>query len=308
MDDQATPTAELGDMWTTKGRDTRMRVSDYGMDVDITAVPDLQSPESLDTQVAAQVGALSDISGGNEQLVVPEISIVIPAFNEAHRLPGSLAAVKAYLDEKATNSEVIVVDDGSTDGTGEVVQDWLGRWPKLRLVRGAHSGKGGAVRAGVLAAQGRFVALADADFSMPIEDLECLTTKVMDACDLAIASREAPGAQRHDEPWHRHLMSRVFNLLVRIILLPGIRDTQCGFKCLRREVAVELCKRQTVNGWGFDPELLYIARRRGYRVHEVPISWTYVPGSRVHPVRDALRMVRELLSVHSNGRYGIYDH
>lgn len=240
-------------------------------------------------------------------LDVPELSIVIPAFNEAQRLPSSLSAVKGYLDQKPISSEVIIVDDGSTDETSEIVKAWTNQWPALRLVQGSHHGKGGAVRSGVLAARGKYVALADADFSMPVEEFERLTADVMETCDIAIGSREAPGARRYDEPWQRHLMSRVFNGVVQLLLLPGIRDTQCGFKCLRREVAIDLCHRQTIEGWGFDPELLYIARRRGYRVREAPISWRYMPGSRLHPLHDALRMMRELLTVRANSRHGIYD-
>lgn len=237
----------------------------------------------------------------------PELTIVIPAFNEAQRLPWSLAAVKGYLEEKPITSEVIIVDDGSTDGTNEIVRVWTTQWPALRLVQGSHHGKGGAIRSGVLASQGKYIALADADFSVPVEELDHLTSEVMETCDVVIGSREAPGAHRYDEPWRRHVMSRIFNSLVRLLLLPGIRDTQCGFKCLRREVAIDLCQRQTIEGWGFDPELLYIALRRGYSVHEAPISWRYMPGSRVHPLRDSLRMVHELLAVRSNSHRGIYD-
>lgn len=237
----------------------------------------------------------------------PHLSVVIPAFNEAERLPESLAAMKDYLDQKPLSSEVIIVDDGSTDGTDGIVKAWRRHWPTLRLVQGAHRGKGGAVRTGVSVARGKYVALADADFSMPVEDLDGLTGKVMDTCDIAIGSREAPGARRLSEPWYRYLMSRVFNKVVQTLLLPGIQDTQCGFKCLRRQVAVDLCQRQTIEGWGFDPELLYIARRRGYRVREAPISWRYMPGSRVNPLRDAFGMIRELMVVRANGLRGVYD-
>jgi dolichyl-phosphate beta-glucosyltransferase len=163
------------------------------------------------------------------------------------------------------------------------------------------------VRAGVLAAQGDYVALADADLSMPIEEFDGFAPELLGPYDVAVGSREAPGAVRYHEPAYRHLMGRVFNGLVRRLLLPGLQDTQCGFKCLRREVAAELCQAQTISGFGFDVELLSIARRRGYVIREVPVSWYYVSGSRVSPIRDTVTMVRDVLRVRANlwrARYG----
>lgn len=235
------------------------------------------------------------------------LSIVIPAYNEALRLPASLRRLKSYLDGKPPGAEVIVVDDGSSDGTEDVVKEWMCDWPVLRLVRGPHRGKGGAIRAGALAAQGQYIALADADFSMPPEEFDHFSVDALGDYDVAIASREGEGAHRYDEPPHRYVMSRVFNTLTRTLLVPGIRDTQCGFKSLRREVALDLFAHQTIEGWGFDVELLHIAGLRGYRIREVPVTWYYMPGSRVHPVRDALKMTGEVLSVHANSRHGIYN-
>lgn len=236
----------------------------------------------------------------------PALSVVIPAFNEADRLPTSLAQLRAYLEGRQEPCEVLVVDDGSTDGTAEVVADWSRRWPAVRLVRGRHRGKGAAVREGVLVAKGTYVALADADFSMPAEEFERFRQTLMEPGDIAIGSREAKGSRRIGEPAYRHIMGRAFNALVRALLLPGIQDTQCGFKYLRRAVAVELCRKQTVDGWAFDVELLYIARLRGYRAREVPISWYYMPGSRVHPLRDTIAMVRDVLTIRFNGARGRY--
>lgn len=240
----------------------------------------------------------------------PTLSIVIPAYNEATRLPTSLDALRRYLATLPYPAEVIVADDGSTDRTRAVVKRLIRAWPMspaLRLVSGPHSGKGGAVRAGVLAATGDYIALADADFSMPVEEFDHFKPDVLGAYDVAIGSREAPGARRFDEPLHRHLMGRVFNTLVQLLLLPGIQDTQCGFKCLRREVAHELCQRQTISGWGFDVELLYMARKRGYRIREVPISWHYMPGSRISPLRDTVTMLRDILTIRANGKRGLYE-
>src|SRR5262249_14236408 len=156
------------------------------------------------------------------------------------------------------------------DSTASVVRSWMGRWHALRLIQARRQGKGGAARAGALAAQGDWIYLADADFSVPIEELPRFLTKSRNE-DLRIGSREAPGAQRYGEPYFRHLMGRVFNLIVRTLLIPGISDTQCGFKLIRREVARDLCLHQTIPGWTFDVELLYIARLRGYSIREIPV-------------------------------------
>lgn len=241
---------------------------------------------------------------------LPALSIVIPAYNEAARLPTSLDALRRYLMTLPFPSEVVVADDGSTDGTSAVVERLTQAWrtpPMLHLVSGPHAGKGGAVRAGVLAATGDYIALADADFSMPVEEFDRFKPDMLGVYDVAIGSREAPGARRYDEPVHRHLMGRIFNAFVQLLLLPGIQDTQCGFKCLRREVAHELCQRQTISGWGFDVELLYMARKRGYSIREVPISWHYMPGSRISPLRDTVTMLRDILTIRANGKRGLYD-
>lgn len=240
----------------------------------------------------------------------PALSIVIPAYNEAARLPTSLDALRHYLAALPYPSEIVVADDGSTDDTSAVVKRLIGAWPAsplLRLISGPHAGKGGAVRSGVLVATGDYIALADADFSMPVEEFDRFKPEVLGAYDVAIGSREAIGARRYAEPLHRHLMGRVFNTLVQILLLPGIQDTQCGFKCLRREVAHELCRQQTITGWGFDVELLYMARKRGYSIREVPISWHYMPGSRISPLRDTVTMLRDILTIRANGKRGLYD-
>ena len=236
----------------------------------------------------------------------PYLTIVIPAYNEACRLPASLQRLREYVENLSTRIEVVVVDDGSSDGTVELVQKWMRHWPSLRLIQGEHRGKGGAIRTGVLAARGEYVAMADADFSMPASEFDRFSPNVLGPYDVAIGSREVAGALRLDEPRHRYLMSRLFNLFARFLLVRGIRDTQCGFKCLRRDAAVDLCTHQTVEGWGFDVELLHIARLRGYRICEVPVVWRYVEGSRIHPLRDALAMVGELLAIRVNSWRGHY--
>ncbi len=241
--------------------------------------------------------------------VEPAFSIVIPAYNETRRLPVSLEHLRAYVASRPTPTEVIVVDDGSTDATAELVERHMADWPGagLRLLREPHRGKGGAIRAGVLAARGAYIALADADFSMPPEEFDRFGVAALGEYDVAIASRTAPGAIRTGEPPNRRAIGALFSLVVRALLVPGVRDTQCGFKCLRREAALDFCAHQTIEGWCFDVELLHIARLRGYRVREVPIAWHFVPGSRVHPLRDAASVLRDLLVIRLRswrGRYG----
>ena len=241
--------------------------------------------------------------------VEPAFSIVIPAYNEARRLPASLERLRAYVASRSTPTEVIVVDDGSTDATAELIERHMAEWPGsgLRLLHEPHRGKGGAIHAGVLAARAPYIALADADFSMPAEEFDRFSTTALGEYDVAIASRTAPGATRTGEPSNRRAIGAVFSLVVRALLVPGIRDTQCGFKCLRREAALDFCAHQTIEGWCFDVELLHIARLRGYRVREVPIAWHFVPGSRVHPLRDAASVLRDLLVIRLRswrGRYG----
>src|SRR5262249_32442356 len=161
-------------------------------------------------------------------------------------------------------------------------------------------------RSGALAARGDYVFFADADLSMPLAEIPNFLPPVLAGADLAIASREASGAVRYDEPVLRHLLGRVFNALVRATLLPGIHDTQCGFKCFTRAAARELFTAQTLDGFTFDVELLYLARRRGYRIVEVPIHWRFQPHSRVHPVRDSLRMAAGVWRVRWNAWRGVY--
>lgn len=232
----------------------------------------------------------------------PELTIVIPAYNEARRLPESFSRLYDYLQRQSYLAEVIVVDDGSNDFTAAVVRAWMGRWHALRLIQIPHTGKGAAVRAGALAAQGDWIFLADADFSMPVQELAQFAGTEHPDVDLLIGSREAPGAQRIGEPGYRHLLGRAFNFAVQRLIISGIRDTQCGFKRLRREVALDLFLHQKVTGWGFDVEMLYIARLRGYSIREIPISWYYKAGSKINPLRDTWNMWRDVLAVRRYAR------
>lgn len=238
----------------------------------------------------------------------PRLSIVIPAYNEAKRIWRSLQMLRHHLHSSRLDWEVRVVDDGSIDGTAAIVasvarDDW-----RVTLQREPHRGKGGAVRAGMLALAGRaeLCFLCDADLSMPVRELSRFLDKVPRDCDIAIGSREGESARRVGEPFYRHAMGRVFNALVRKSVLPGIHDTQCGFKMFTARAARAVFSAATIPGWAFDIEVLAIARTQGWRICEVPIEWHYGTESKVAPVRDSYRMLRDLWTIHANTRRGIY--
>jgi dolichyl-phosphate beta-glucosyltransferase len=237
----------------------------------------------------------------------PLLSIVIPAHNEESRLPRTLEQVFAFLVQQPYSAEVLVVENGSSDRTLEIAQGFAARHPGLRVLHSADRGKGLAVRLGMLAASGEYRFMCDADLSMPIEQVNRFLPPALAAPDVVIGSREVQGARRYGEPTHRHLGGRFINLLIRLLILPGLQDTQCGFKCFRAAVAQDLFQHQTLTGWSFDIELLHIAHRRGYQVVEVPIDWYYRPESKVSALRDALRMISDIFRIRSNGRRGLYN-
>jgi dolichyl-phosphate beta-glucosyltransferase len=237
----------------------------------------------------------------------PLLTIVVPAYNEEGRLPTTLPQVVAFAESQNYPVEILVVDNASTDRTADIAREIAAEHPIVSLLYQPIQGKGAAVRKGMLEGQGEYVFMADADLAMPIEEVSKFMPPTLSNYDVAIASREVPGAVRYNEPGYRHLMGRVFNLLVRLLAVPGIQDTQCGFKCFRREVAQDVLSVQKIDGWAFDVELLHIARQRGYRIVEVPINWYYGEGSRVSPVRDSWNMLREVLRIRRNSRAGLYD-
>lgn len=237
----------------------------------------------------------------------PLLSIVIPAHNEEHRLPGSLDKITDFLATQSYKYEVIIVENGSADGTVGMARRYAERFPYIRFYQETARGKGLAVRRGMLEARGKYRFICDADLSMPIEEIAKFLPPALDGYDVAIASREASGAVRYDEPWYRHVIGRIFNLLIRLIAIRGFEDTQCGFKCFRDKVAKDLFNVQTLNGIGFDVELLFIAQKRGYKIVEVPIHWYYSAESRMRLVRDSLRAMTELFIIRRNWRTGLYN-
>jgi glycosyltransferase involved in cell wall biosynthesis len=234
------------------------------------------------------------------------LSIVIPAFNEERRLPETLGKALAWLAQQPYASEIIVADDGSADGTAKVAEGFAGGAIPVTVLRLPHRGKGHAVRQGMLAAAGRHRFQCDADLAMPIEQVTRFLPPALQGVAIAAGSREAPGAKRYGEPWHRHLMGRIFNGIIRLIAVPKIPDTQCGFKCYGAEAAQQLFSRQRLDGFAFDVEVLFIAGKLGLSVKEVPIDWHHNQDSRVRPVRDTFSMLCDLLRIRINNLQGRY--
>ncbi len=237
----------------------------------------------------------------------PFLSIIIPAHNEATRLPPSLQKINSFLNKQPYAVEVLVVENGSSDDTLAVAQSFAGQMPNLRVFSENERGKGLAVKRGMLEALGDYCFLCDADLSMPIEQVNRFLPPQLNQCDVAIGSREIVGAQRYDEPSYRHLIGRVFNGIVRWLLLPGLQDTQCGFKCFSSEVAEAVFPLQRLHGMSFDAEVLFIARKKGYQIQEIPIDWVFDPDSRVRLVQDSMRMGIDLLTIRWNALRGRYD-
>ena len=227
----------------------------------------------------------------------PFLSVVIPAYNEEIRIEATLEQVHAYLSLQPYPWEILVADDGSIDGTAQLVSAFARENPRARLLSLEHRGKGWAVQQGMLAATGEYRFLCDADLSMPVEQIGRFLGPDVAEVDILVGSRELAESRRFGEPARRHLMGRVFNLLIRVLALPGIGDTQCGFKLFRAETALALFERQTLWGFAFDVEILYVARRRGLVVREVAIDWHYQEGSKVRPIRDAAAMARDVVKL-----------
>lgn len=237
----------------------------------------------------------------------PLLSIIIPAYNEASRLPASLAEVDRFVAAQPYPIELIIVNNNSRDETRRIADEFAAAHPYTRVFDQPRQGKGAAVQTGMLAGRGEYLFICDADFSMPVDEISKFMPPNADRYDVAIASREAPGARRVGEPEYRHLMGRVFNFIVRVLAIPHIQDTQCGFKVFRREAAREVFARQTIDGWGFDVEVLFIALKHGYKLIEIPITWYYKPQTKISPLRDSINMVLEVMRVRLNGWRGKYD-
>jgi dolichyl-phosphate beta-glucosyltransferase len=236
-----------------------------------------------------------------------KLSIVIPAYNEEQRLPETLQTIHAFLEKQPYAAEVLVVENGSNDHTLAIAQEFSQRTPEIRALHCEQRGKGWAVIQGMLAARGMYRFICDADLSMPIEEVNHFFPPQFEDAAIVIASREAAGASRHGEPEYRHVIGRIFNGMVRLIALPGLQDTQCGFKCFRADAAEKIFPHMTIKGWTFDVEALVIARHLGYSIREVPISWYYNPKSKVRVLHDSFIMARDLILIRWNALHGTYD-
>ena len=255
---------------------------------------------------AAQAGSRS-APGRSWEIV---LSVVIPAHNESARLPATLQAVLSLLQSRSEPFEVVVVDDGSTDDTAELVQRVCRESPEVRLLRHpTNIGKGAAVRNGMLNARGEYILFTDADLSAPIAEVERLLEPLKNGYDVAFGSRGLqPEWITLRQSRFREAAGRLFNLWTRGIAGLDFRDTQCGFKAFRRQAAETIFARQRIPGFGFDVEVLYLARKFGYRVLEVPVHWAHSEGSTVHMLRDSVRMFLDLLRIRWNywrGRYAL---
>jgi len=245
-----------------------------------------QRPETVESWIGQQAVTSSPI----------EVTVVVPAYNEERRLPPTLIDIIDYFDRKGMAYEVIVIDDGSRDGTAEVVRKFERVRQQVRLIQlPKNYGKGHAVRLGVLNSRGEKVLFADADGATPIQEFERLEKAISAGSDIAIGSRALASTDtKVTTSIHRRALGRMFNTCVNFILLPSIADTQCGFKMFKRKAAMFLFKRQRADRFSFDVELLYMAHKAGLAVKEVPINWRNVPGSKVNLVVDSLCMFRDV--------------
>ncbi len=237
----------------------------------------------------------------------PELSVVIPAYNEATVIEPTLHRVVEFLEANGVTWELIVVDDGSVDGTAQVVEQVAKQHAGVRVCAAPHQGKGGAVRRGVMEAQGRYVLFMDADYSTPIEEWRQCAPWLRDGYDIVIGSRKMPGATitRH-QPRLREWMGKGFTWLTNLLVGAQVSDITCGFKCFRHEVAKELARWQRINGWAFDAEWLFLARRHGYRIKEVPVTWTHDDTTNVRLARDVWQSLRELIAMRLGALKGWY--
>jgi glycosyltransferase involved in cell wall biosynthesis len=239
----------------------------------------------------------------------PKYSIVIPVYNESARIPAALASVVGCIHARGWNAEVLVVNDGSTDSTADVVRAFAQTAPEVRLLENpGNRGKGYSVRSGMLQARGNVALFTDADLSAPIEEAEHLFAAIKQGADIAIGSRWLQsGRQTQRQPLYRQFFGRCFNAVTRFIMRLPYADTQCGFKAFTRQAAQTVFQLQTIERWGFDPEILLIALKRGYRVVEVPVSWANDERTRMSYLRDGIKVLEEIIIIRWNALRGRYN-
>lgn len=253
---------------------------------------------------------------GPDTISNPTVSIIVPVYNESSRVALSLERVWRYFENAAENAEIIFVDDGSTDNTVAIARSFAAMHPSIHVLAAPHRGKASAVLAGMEAARGDIVGFMDVDLATPLETWEACQLAMKSGAGVAIGSREGTGAERIGEPEYRHVMGRIFNGLVRLLLLPGIEDSQCGFKFFSRDAVGDILPRQRLyrdanvvrmpRVTAFDVELLFIARQCGYHIAVIPVTWHYGDHSKVNPLTDTLQNVRDVIAVRINGWLGRY--
>ena len=250
-----------------------------------------------------------DNSTGPIDDVAPKYSIVIPAYNEGTRIPATLASVVQCVRARGWAAEVVVVNDGSVDTTSAVVREFARNAPEVRLIENASNrGKGYSVRRGMQEARGEVVMFTDSDLSAPIEEAERLFAAIEKGADIAIGSRWLEsGRQTQRQPLYRQFFGRCFNAVTRMVMGLHFADTQCGFKAFTREAAQTVFHLQTIERWGFDPEILFIALKRGYRVQEVAVSWAHDERSRMSYLKDGMKMLEEVAIIRWNALTGRYN-
>lgn len=250
-------------------------------------------------------------TAGEKRIEVQDLaySIVIPAYNESARLGATLDKVLDYVRTQAWDAEIIVVNDGSRDNTAEIVRGYTEKFPQMRLVENpGNRGKGFSVRNGVLNSRGRRILFTDADLSSPIEEAPKLFQALEEGADVAIGSRWLRAEmQTQRQPLHRQLFGRIFNLMLRTTLGLQFADTQCGFKAFTRGAAQSIFPLQRIERWGFDPEILFLARKFGFKVREVPVAWGHSGGTRINPIVDGSKMFAEMFRVRWYNLTGKYD-
>ena len=246
------------------------------------------------------------------------LSVVIPTFNEEKRIEASLHKIKDFLEKQGYSFEIIISDDGSTDSTCAIVKEYEKKWNELKLLQNRHKGKAPALISGINESTGKYILFTDIDLSVSIQELpKFLVWLTENGYDLAISTREGTGAKRVDEPYVRHLMGRIFNLLVRIVVLPGINDTQCGFKAFRSSSIKKIFEHTLVyksdnpeidGGMvgAFDVEILFVAKRLNFKIKEVPVTWIYIHASKVHKLKDSYYNAKDVFKVRLNSLKGLY--
>jgi glycosyltransferase involved in cell wall biosynthesis len=244
-----------------------------------------------------------------EWMTSPQLSIVIPAYNESARIEQTLGRVMECVERQGWDAEVLVVDDGSTDRTVEIVRGWMERTPRLHLIQNeGNRGKGYSVRNGLLQATGEVAMFTDADLSAPMEEAERLLAAIRDGADVAIGSRWMDRTrQTIHQPLYRRFFGRCFNGVTRTVMGLPFKDTQCGFKAFRRAAAQVIFRLQRIERWGFDPEILFIARKLGYKIREVPVTWGHDERSRMSYLKDGMKMLEEMAAIRGNSIAGRYD-